>query len=45
MTSAVWLVMMSKKTLIPRAWALSMKDVSSALVPKCGSIRVKSVTQ
>ena len=27
MTSAVWLVMMSKKTLIPRAWALSMKDV------------------
>ena len=45
MTSAVWLVMMSKKTFIPLAWAASMSVFMSSLVPRCGSIWVKSVIQ
>ena len=42
MTSAVWLVMMSKKTFMPFLWAASMSAFMSALVPRCGSIWVKS---
>lgn len=45
MTSAVWFVMMSKKTFIPRLCALSMRVFSSSFVPMCGSIWVKSVIQ
>ena len=41
----MWLVMMSKKTLIPRLCALPMSSLRSALVPRCGSIWVKSVIQ
>ena len=44
-TSAVWLVMMSKKTFIPRVCAASTSARRSALVPRCGSICVKSVIQ
>ena len=45
MTSAVWLVMTSKKTLMPRACALAISSLSCSLVPKCGSTWVKSVIQ
>ena len=45
MTSAVWLVMMSKKTFMPRAWAAWTSSRSSALLPRWGSIWVKSVIQ
>jgi hypothetical protein len=37
--------MMSKKTFIPMAWASPTSAASSALVPRCGSIWVKSVIQ
>src|SRR3954451_3760474 len=45
MTSAVWLLMMSKKTFMPRAWAPSTSARRSSFVPRCGSMRVKSVIQ
>ena len=45
MMSAVWLVMMSKNTFMPLAWALAIRFFMSELVPRCGSIWVKSVIQ
>ena len=41
----MWLVMMSKKTLMPRLWAALISVFSSAFVPRCGSMVVKSVIQ
>ncbi len=37
--------MMSKKTFIPLPWARLISCFMSALVPRCGSIWVKSVIQ
>lgn len=44
-TSAVWLVMTSKKTFMPLACALAMRVSRSSFVPKWGSTWVKSVIQ